>query len=79
MNVFIFSSFPENFFTVIEQESGWALGKNQDGNVALSSFHGKDSQQWVWVNEDKTVLLNKADNTKLVLGAIHEPRRVIEN
>ena len=76
MNVFIFSSFPESFFTVIEQESGWALGKNPDGNVAFSSFHGKDSQQWVWVNEDKTVLLN---NTKLVLGAIHEPRRVLEN
>ena len=55
------------YYSIIEQASGKALDATSGGDVVLYSYHGGENQLWSWEDVNKTTLVNKKYNNKLVL------------
>ena len=65
---YVTPAFSGNYFSIIEQATGKALDATHEGDVILWAINGNDNQLWSWKDVDKTILVNKQYNTKLVLN-----------
>ena len=66
---YVTPAFSGNYFSIIEQATEKALDVTSGGDVILYSYHGYDNQLWFWKDVEKTTLVNKKYNTKLVLNS----------
>ena len=57
------------YYSIIEQASGKALNATGEDDVVLYSYHGGENQLWSWEDANKTTLVNKKYNNKLVISS----------
>ena len=62
-------TFSANDYAIIEEVTGKAFDATSGGGVILYFYHGGQNQLWFWEDENKTVLVNKRYNNKLMLDS----------
>ena len=59
-------AFSGYYFTITEHATGNVLDATSNGDIILYSYHGYGNQMWSWEDVDKTTLVNKKYNNKLI-------------
>ena len=58
-----------NQYSIIEEATGKVLNATSDRDISADLSDDGHKSLWSWEDVDKTTLVNKEHNTKLVLGS----------